>query len=350
MSIGLKTHKLLWGRSGNKCAFEDCRHDLIADETETDDESVIGDEAHIVAKSPDGPRGNSPLTEEERDKYDNLILLCRKHHKIIDDQFNFYTVDKLTEVKRTHEKWVKESLTIDVEKNKIDLTYATYIDEIVSIVDFQNWNAWTSWILGGGQSIGYLKLKELEKFASFAITRFWPGEYKELENAVFNLKEVLNDFLKVFYKHVESKSLEIKEDEDLESKGVYTERFYKLIFHEDESVYHRLLDEYNFHVALVNDLALELTRAGNLLIEKIRKYISPMYRDKEGKLLITTGPDMDFSYKSYKVEYRGDEKKQTYPYPGLEKFMVDREKRDLCFGTGLSKKYLPFDPDNFEEL
>jgi len=30
----------------------DCRNDLIADETGTDDESIIGDESHIVAKSP----------------------------------------------------------------------------------------------------------------------------------------------------------------------------------------------------------------------------------------------------------------------------------------------------------
>ena len=95
MSINLKTHKLLWGKSGNKCAFEDCRNDLIADETETDDESIIGDEAHIVARKENGPRGISKLSPEDRDKYDNLILLCRIHHKIIDDQHKFYTVEKL---------------------------------------------------------------------------------------------------------------------------------------------------------------------------------------------------------------------------------------------------------------
>ena len=162
MSIGLKAHKLLWGRSGKKCAFEDCRNELIADETETDDESIIGDEAHIVAKSINGPRGESTLTEEERDKYDNLILLCRKHHKIIDDQFNFYTTSTLIEIKKKHEKWVTESLTIDIAKNKDDLAYATYIDEIVNLLDFKNWEVWTSRIFGGAQSVKYLKLRELE--------------------------------------------------------------------------------------------------------------------------------------------------------------------------------------------
>lgn len=141
MSISLKTHKLLWGYSGNKCAFNDCRNDLIADETETDDESIIGDEAHIVARSEDGPRGKSTLSAEDRDKYNNLILLCRKHHKIIDDQFNFYTVEKLNQIKKEHESWVKASLKPDKETEKIDLVYANYIDEIVKVLDFDNWKA-----------------------------------------------------------------------------------------------------------------------------------------------------------------------------------------------------------------
>jgi hypothetical protein len=343
MGINLKTHKLLWGRSGNRCAFEDCRHELIADETETDDESIIGEEAHIVASSPDGPRGESILSEEDRDKYDNLVLLCRKHHKIIDDQFNFYSVEKLKKIKKRHEAWIKGSLSIETEKNKDELTYATYIDEIVAAFDFDNWDAWTSWIFGGGQSIGYLRLKELEKLPSYIVSRFWPNRFVELENAVFNLKAVLNDFLKVFHEHIADKSVDLKDGEDVESKSVYTERFYKLIYHKDIEVYNRLLKDYEYHVALVDDLGLELTRAGNLLIEKIRKYISPMYRDKEGKLLITTGPSMDFSYQSYKVEYKPEEKLLDYPYLGLEKFMTNRADRDLNFGVGLNKNYLPFD-------
>ena len=265
MGISLKTHKLLWGRSGNKCAFADCRHDLIADETESDDESIIGDEAHIVARSEDGPRGNSNLSIEDRDKYDNLILLCRRHHKIIDDQFNFYTVEKLIKIKSNHEKWVKDSLTTDSEKNKDDLKYATYIDEIVDILDFENWDAWTSWLFGGEQSMSYSKLKKLEKLPNFIITRFWPGRYIELENAVYNVKAILNDFLKVFYQHAAPDSLDLQPGEDFETKPVHTERFYKLVYHKDVKVYDRLLEEYEFHVALVDDLGLELTRAGKLI-------------------------------------------------------------------------------------
>lgn len=64
MSISLKTHKMLWGRAGSKCAFTGCRKDLVVDATETDDESVVGEECHIIARKSDGARGVSDLTEE----------------------------------------------------------------------------------------------------------------------------------------------------------------------------------------------------------------------------------------------------------------------------------------------
>lgn len=82
---------MLWGRSGNRCAI--CQKELVIDATETDDDSIIGDECHIVARSTDGPRGASPL--KERNKYNNLILLCKIHHKQIDDQENEFPVERL---------------------------------------------------------------------------------------------------------------------------------------------------------------------------------------------------------------------------------------------------------------
>ncbi len=339
MGISIKTHKLLWGRSGNKCAFEDCRHDLIADETETDDEAIIGDEAHIVAKKNNGSRGVSPLSDEDRDKYENLILLCRTHHKIIDDQFNFYTVKKLVDLKKKHESWVKGSLEFDTERNKEELTYASNIDEIVNKLDFQNWNVWTSMIFGGTHSISYIRYEQLGELCSFIVTRFWSQRYPELENAIFNLKLILRDFLNVFIYHAEHGSLTIKQDEELESKFLHTEKFYRLIWHENRNDYIELIKDYEFHVALVCDLGLELTRAGNLVIEKIRQYIYPMYREKEGKLLIKEEIDSD-SFNNYTVEYTSEEKMQKFPYFGLEAFMLDRMKQDVSFGTGVSKKYL----------
>jgi len=53
----------------------------------------------IYAKEENGPRGKSALPCEQRDIYSNLLLLCQKHHKIIDDHEKQYPVKTLDEIK-----------------------------------------------------------------------------------------------------------------------------------------------------------------------------------------------------------------------------------------------------------
>ena len=124
MGITSKTRKILWGKSGNKCSFPDCKKDLVMEESETDAPSVIGEEAHIVAKKEKGPRGKSKLLKEQRDEYNNLILLCPDHHKIIDDQENTYTIDLLHKYKKDHKNWVRSNLSLDKkEEIKSEFTF-----------------------------------------------------------------------------------------------------------------------------------------------------------------------------------------------------------------------------------
>jgi len=105
-----KTRKLLWGRSGSQCAF--CRSELIMDATPQDNESVVGEECHIISGKPNGPRYNPEFRIDEIDSYSNLILLCRIHHKIIDDQPETFTADILRQLKANHERHVKETLKL----------------------------------------------------------------------------------------------------------------------------------------------------------------------------------------------------------------------------------------------
>jgi len=109
MAITDKTRKSLWGRSANRCAI--CRHELVVDATAADDESVVGDECHIVSGKGQGPRYDAAFSSDRVDKPDNLILLCRVHHKMVDDQHETYTVDVLRRLKANHEKWVSSTLT-----------------------------------------------------------------------------------------------------------------------------------------------------------------------------------------------------------------------------------------------
>ena len=77
---------------------------MATEGTDADDPSVFGEEAHIVGRSPGGPRAGDYAGDI--DGYDNLVLLCSKDHKRIDDQVNTYTVDQLRKIKRDHEAWV----------------------------------------------------------------------------------------------------------------------------------------------------------------------------------------------------------------------------------------------------
>lgn len=104
MAISDKTRKILWGRSGNRCAI--CRHLLVIDETSIDAESVVGDECHINSGKPNGPRYDEAIDQWKIDDLVNLLLLCRVHHKMVDDQFETYTAELLRSIKENHEIWV----------------------------------------------------------------------------------------------------------------------------------------------------------------------------------------------------------------------------------------------------
>lgn len=112
MTISDKTRKLLWGRSGNRCVF--CRCELVLD----GEKVIIGDECHIIAKHLGGPRADESILEGDLDSYQNLILLCKIHHKLIDDQPIKYTVDVLKKMKAEHEEWIQLTLQSSTSNNQ----------------------------------------------------------------------------------------------------------------------------------------------------------------------------------------------------------------------------------------
>lgn len=118
MSISDRSRKFLWGKSGNRCAIS--KIELICDPTGETDESIIGEECHICARSPGGPRYNPNLSELEIDECNNLILLSRNYHKIIDENSNYYTAERLLKIKHTHEDWVSKTLSYKIFLNSVN--------------------------------------------------------------------------------------------------------------------------------------------------------------------------------------------------------------------------------------
>ena len=109
MPISDKARKILWGRSGNRCVI--CRRELVVNPTAVDDESVVGEECHIVSERPQGPRYDASIPVHRIDDHENLLLLCRIHHKMVDDQEETYTAQVLHRLKKEHENWVSSTLT-----------------------------------------------------------------------------------------------------------------------------------------------------------------------------------------------------------------------------------------------
>ena len=134
MAISDKTRKTLWARACNRCAF--CRIELVADKNEHDRNLNIGDECHIISEKEAGPRYNK--NQKDFDEYDNLILLCKNHHKTIDELHETYTVELLKTIKKNHEYWASHILekARSGEKNKTKFIYRiTSGKQLVDIIN-----------------------------------------------------------------------------------------------------------------------------------------------------------------------------------------------------------------------
>lgn len=115
MGISDKTRKSLWAKSGNRCSI--CKTELFA-KRKDEDEFNIGEECHIISSKINGPR-HKPNLDDYYDSYDNLILLCRNHHKEIDELTYTYTEELLIYMKADHENWVRTSLNNSTNHEKI---------------------------------------------------------------------------------------------------------------------------------------------------------------------------------------------------------------------------------------
>jgi hypothetical protein len=98
---------IIWIRAGGRCAI--CKRYLL--DEDLGEVVAIGEVAHIVGRSEDArsPRGQHALPLNNRDEMDNLVLLCRDQHRVVDQRKlePLFTVAKLRDIKREHEAQIK---------------------------------------------------------------------------------------------------------------------------------------------------------------------------------------------------------------------------------------------------
>ncbi|MDR7313777.1 SAVED domain-containing protein [Brevibacillus nitrificans] len=105
-----KVKMRLWGVAAGRCQYEGCNEPLWKD-TLTQAEFNAAYIAHIVADSPDGPRGDKILSPKLAKDVSNLMLMCDTHHRLIDrEDVAGHPVQRLVEMKRRHEARI-ESVT-----------------------------------------------------------------------------------------------------------------------------------------------------------------------------------------------------------------------------------------------
>lgn len=126
---------ILMGKAAGKCEFRGCEDSVIEDIL-TKKRGNYSNFAHIVADSKNGPRGDEVLSDKLCKEESNIMVLCRKHHKMIDDNPELYTKELLTEMKLEHEKYIEDLMKISNENSIVAVKYSFSVsNRAISIND-----------------------------------------------------------------------------------------------------------------------------------------------------------------------------------------------------------------------
>jgi len=137
MPASPKAQKFIWGEFAARCAI--CREHLI--EGKGNAASLVGEVVHIVGEQAGAARGASSMKLAQRNSPENLMLLCLKHHKVIDDDEATYTVAKLHEIRQGHVDWLLTQLASAVPW-QVDISQYCYLnvprlDEFATISGYE---------------------------------------------------------------------------------------------------------------------------------------------------------------------------------------------------------------------
>lgn len=105
-NVSADTTRMLAVRAGGRCEFRGCNTYLF-EHGVTKREGNFAEQAHIVAFSIDGPRGDDGERPENVHNIENLMFLCASCHKTVDDDPDSFSVALLKEFKTEHEERIR---------------------------------------------------------------------------------------------------------------------------------------------------------------------------------------------------------------------------------------------------
>lgn len=126
--VSERNRLILWTRAGGNCHY--CNTPLIGDIVSGAEGLNTAYIAHIVAASPDGPRGDPVRSYALADNVDNLMLMCDPHHRLIDrEDVTGHPEARLLEMKARHEARIAQVTSIDTDRATHLLHYAARIGD-----------------------------------------------------------------------------------------------------------------------------------------------------------------------------------------------------------------------------
>lgn len=127
----------LWTRSAGRCEFEGCNKPLWRD-IHTQRSFNHAFIAHIIAAEVGGARGDSILSEQLCQDYDNLMLLCGDCHARVDNLLtrDDYSVERLQQMKQGHEDRIELLTSIQEDKASDVLLFGANIGQHNSPLSF----------------------------------------------------------------------------------------------------------------------------------------------------------------------------------------------------------------------
>lgn len=127
--------RALWALSAGRCQFRSCNQLLVGDLLIGKKHAVYGYVAHIIADSPAGARGHEELSRILAKDVSNLMLLCAKCHRRVDNEApEQYPADVLRDMKREHEHRIRMATGIDVDRASHVIRFGANIGQNEALV------------------------------------------------------------------------------------------------------------------------------------------------------------------------------------------------------------------------
>lgn len=185
-NIDEKTRIILWGRAAGRCQYRGCNSLLYEDPLTRAqyNQSYI---AHIIADKPGGPRGDPIQSPRLAKEIRNLMLLCDRHHRLIDkEDVQGHPVELLRSMKAEHESRISLQTNIQPERASEIILYSANIGTNVGYVNYQkaaNAILKQGWYPSSGEGdVIHIGLRN--NYATDDEEEFWKSERENLHRQI----------------------------------------------------------------------------------------------------------------------------------------------------------------------